>query len=63
MNTLILLLVITAVSCFYCHTVARRKNRSPRTWLVLALLFGPFAVLAIFLLPPVSTGGLHDSKP
>lgn len=51
----LILLAIAFISCLLCHFVARRKNRSTRTWLVLGILFGPLAVLALLLMPPISS--------
>jgi hypothetical protein len=32
---------------------AKRRGRSERVWMALGILFGPFAWLAVALLPPI----------
>jgi hypothetical protein len=36
---------------------ARKRGRSVRAWMWLAILFGPFAWLAVVLLPPIRKNG------
>ena len=38
--------------CFAAASMARGKNRSVPLWVLLGLLFGPFALLAIGLMKP-----------
>jgi len=38
--------------CFAAASMAKGKNRSVLLWILLALLFGPFALLAIGLMKP-----------
>ena len=38
--------------CFAAGSIAKGKNRSVLLWVALALLFGPFALLAIGLMKP-----------
>jgi hypothetical protein len=38
--------------CAYlCYTTAPRFRRRPVTWLILGIVFGPFALFALYLLP------------
>jgi hypothetical protein len=38
--------------CFAAASMAKGKNRNVWLWIVLGLLFGPFALLAIGMLKP-----------
>ena len=42
---------------------ARRRGRSVRAWMWLAILFGPFAWLAVVLLPSIRKNGDGFSGP
>lgn len=41
-----------ALFAFAAASIARGKNRSVPLWVILGLLFGPFAALAIGLMKP-----------
>jgi hypothetical protein len=46
------------------NQTARRRGRSVRAWMWLAILFGPFAWLAVVLLPSIrnNSDGLNGSN-
>ncbi len=43
--------LLTFVSMFSAGQIAKSRGRSVRIWLWLAALFGPFALVAAWLLP------------
>jgi hypothetical protein len=43
----------TAVSIYLSGWIAERRGRSVKLWCWLGAIFGPFATLAVALLPPV----------
>ena len=49
--TLGLVLLISGASAVVGYVCAEERGRNERTWVLLGLLFGIFAVAALFLLP------------
>jgi hypothetical protein len=59
-------LLLTALLASVCWVIAGRRLRSQPLWLVLGVLFGPIALVALALLPSrkvQSTESLHSSAP
>ena len=54
-------LVVWLVCAYGCYLRAPERHRRPGAWAVLGILFGPFALFALFLLPkghvPASRSG------
>jgi hypothetical protein len=51
MEILIVLSAITLLSVYLANGMAVRRDRSPKLWVALAVLFGPFAVITLKFLP------------
>lgn len=56
MVTFILAFLNIVIACMTSDTAARR-GRSAKIWLSLGLIFGPFAWLAVALLPAIRKDG------
>lgn len=50
----ILFLVVILAIAWYTSQLAEQKGRSPLLWFILGMFFGIFALIAIYLLPPVA---------
>ena len=50
MGFVLLIVTLTLMFGIICHIVAEKKNRSKAKWLVLGLLFGPFALVALLVM-------------
>ena len=48
---LILGAVIWALCAYYCYQVAPRFHRRPRNWAILGIIFGPIALMVLYVLP------------
>lgn len=46
------LLMLTVVSVIVCYIVAKARRASIRKWVILGILFGPFAVPFVFFASP-----------
>lgn len=61
----ILVLAAWLVIAWFCIEIAINRGHSRSRWSLLALFFGPFALVAVLLLPRVSKGSqasqLHHS--
>lgn len=44
-------LVVWFVCAYVCYQRAPERRRRPGVWAVLGILFGPFALFSLFLLP------------
>jgi hypothetical protein len=48
------ILILLSVACMYLSgRIASRKGRSLTAWIWLAFVFGPFALIAVAVLPPM----------
>lgn len=47
----IIMVFVTIVSMYLTFRIAESRGRSTRAWLWLAAVFGPFAALAVWVLP------------
>jgi hypothetical protein len=58
--------ILAAFVWFFCAYLAwqtaGKRHRQPGLWAVLGVIFGPFALFAVFLLPPGHVEGHHDKK-
>ena len=45
---------------YYCYQVAPKFHRRPLTWGILGIIFGPFALFALYLLPKGHVETHHD---
>ena len=49
---------------FFCaylaYMAAKQRHRRPLTWAILGIFFGPFALFAVYLMPP---GHVHEGHP
>lgn len=52
---LLALTVLTLVSVYICYRLAREKNRSTQSWVVIACLVGPLAIPFIYWAKPLNT--------
>jgi hypothetical protein len=43
--------VLWILCAYYCYQVAPRFHRRAATWAVLGILFGPLALMALYVLP------------
>ena len=50
-GALILGFVVWLLCAYLCYQAAPRFRRRPVTWLILGLVFGPFALFALYLMP------------
>jgi hypothetical protein len=48
---IVLGLFVWLFCAYLCYQAAPRFRRRPVTWLILGLVFGPFALFALYLLP------------
>ena len=48
-----ILFVLNIATAYLSIRTAEKRGRSVRAWMWLGLLFGPFAWLAVALLPPI----------
>ena len=48
---LILGAVLWVLCAYYCYQVAPRFHRRPRNWAILGILFGPIALMVLYVLP------------
>lgn len=65
-GTFILAAVVWAVCVYYAYQMAPKFGRRRGTWTVLTLLFGPIALMALYLLPKkpaVAGSGKHKEDP
>ena len=53
MLSLLALTLITLVSIYICYRLAREKNRSTQTWIIIACLVGPLAIPFIVWAKPL----------
>ncbi len=57
-------LIIGGFIWFFCaymaYVVAGQRHRRPLTWGILGIIFGPFALFAVYLMPK---GHLHHDQP
>lgn len=51
--------VISMVICFH---MAKRYQANPIIWGVLGLIFGPMAIIAMFIIDPRAVGGNKTEK-
>ncbi len=56
-------LIIGGFVWFFCaymaYATAAKRHRRPLTWGILGIIFGPFALFAVFLLPPGHVASEH----
>ena len=50
MGFILIIATLTLMFGIICHIVAEKKKRSKAKWLVLGLLFGPFALVALLVM-------------
>jgi hypothetical protein len=43
--------VVWFLCAYYCYQVAPRFHRRPRNWAILGVLFGPIALMVLYVLP------------
>ena len=61
--------VIWILCAYYCYQVAPNFNRRPRNWAILGIIFGPIALMILYILPkgnvaPTDKGrGAEPGKP
>ena len=59
-------LVVWLVCAYLCYQRAPERRRRPGAWAVLGILFGPFALFALYLLPkghvPVGRAGTSGPR-
>jgi hypothetical protein len=58
--------VIWILCAYYCYQVAPNFNRRPRNWAILGIIFGPIALMILYILPrhePLPGHGKHHSDP
>ncbi len=49
--------------CAYlCYITAPKKHRRPVTWLILGIVFGPFAFAALYLMPKGNLAPTHAAS-
>lgn len=53
MVIIVILTFVGIVIAYLTADTAQRRGRSVKTWMWLGLIFGPFAWLAVVLLPPI----------
>ncbi len=53
MIDVVIVLVITVLCTYVSGEFAVSRGRAVKTWYWMGALFGPFAVIAVFLLPPL----------
>lgn len=60
-------LIIGGFIWFFCaymaYTVAGQRHRRPLTWGILGIIFGPFALFAVYLMPKGHLDQGSPSKP
>lgn len=49
--------IVWIVCAIKAHEIAPRRHRSAGLWTVLAVIFGPLALMALVALPPAPQGG------
>jgi putative exporter of polyketide antibiotics len=47
----ILAAVVWVVCAIYCYQMAPKFGRNPITWVILGIIFGPIALMILFILP------------
>ncbi len=50
-GTLILGAVVWVLCAYYCYQVAPRFHRRARNWAILGIVFGPIALMVLYVLP------------
>jgi hypothetical protein len=50
-GAIILGLVLWGLCAYYCYQVAPRFHRRARNWGILGILFGPIALMVLYVLP------------
>lgn len=62
MGFVLIIVTLTLMFGIICHIVAEKKKRSKVKWLVLGLLFGPFALAALLVIgTPANPGTKNHS--
>ena len=62
---LIVGLVVWGVCVYYAYQMAKQRHRRPGVWAALTIIFGPFGLFALALLPPgerPSSGGRSSNS-
>ena len=52
MGTIYVLPIIFAICAAICYSMAKKRSASVPFWIVMAALFGPLAILALFFIKP-----------
>ena len=62
----ILAAVVWVVCAIYCYQMAPKFGRNPVTWAILGVVFGPIALMILYVLPkhtPPPGHGKHHEDP